>query len=662
MTVPGLNTQQSDAILAVSRITLAGLTERLDAIKQPAEEDLKNAVIGARTALASLESAVEQRRISVLAADLTDASEKVEAAEALARALAAKVPKAAESAKPTPSRAIALMAWALICLTAIAAAVSLVGAQVVRDDHLISESCSTSDPEEPQLCEKEVATHDEDLALSQTRMAAAVALASITVFLGALMVLNPRGARSLGPAVGKDRRLSASLLQTYLWTLIIATVLIWAMVYAFSSKVRGLDDILGDDWTGYLILLGGPFAAAAIAKGTTTFKLADGTIQQVSNDPSTSTAATSPPTTASGSATSPPAPGGSSPTTLGPGQVGATQALGDDDGSFQLVDTQYMLFNLIAMGYVIASVLRNETLPVIPAVLLGLTSGSAAAYAANRAVAKNPPIITSVSPPSARPGTTVRVDGKNLAPGGTSTLNSAGVRVWPTISLTGFAGTVTPLEGWTDERLEFDVPLGAGGGNQQVMITSTAGVQTAPKDLQIVSVTPTTISVEGEVRPEGTLTIVGDGLTERYEVDGIPGAAPVSGPTGKQTITISLPPVISGETVRITLYGSDGLATKTLELPVSKPVITSVARTTNDGLEAFGTGWWSGTSDGCRIRVNGTQLQSPDWGPAADGSGPRQRVTTKPLTNAGIAVADELQVVVVDRLGRASSPYILPKQ
>jgi len=130
--------------------------------------------------------------------------------------------------------------------------------------------------------------------------------------------------------VGKDGRWSTSKLQALLWT--------YAVLFGLASLIVAA--WLGDDtgWTKqeklglqeeYLILLGGPFAAAVLSKAITTQKAKDGTLPK-SEAQETATVG-----------------------------EGLSQVISDDTGDTDLVDTQYFLFNLLALAYFLGSFTFN---------------------------------------------------------------------------------------------------------------------------------------------------------------------------------------------------------------------------------------------------------------------------------------------------------------
>jgi hypothetical protein len=257
----------------------------------------------------------------------------------------------------------------------------------------------------------------------------------------------------LAVALGKDGRLSTGKTVVAVWTTVLALMLVFlsGMVW-FGRLATNL--AFGGDWNDYFLLLGGPFAAAVAAKGIVVKKLQDNpgmkTVTAAAapgalglREPNSTAgptvaghvapaAATEPaPLAATGSATGPaasatppsserggesadaaatststsasssaPPPGG--PSTGGSGPS-ARDLVTSDEGNADLIDTQYVVFSLVAMIYVIgtfaAEVVRHVQagptgltesgalhLPDIPSALLGLTSAAALTYVGNKAV------------------------------------------------------------------------------------------------------------------------------------------------------------------------------------------------------------------------------------------------------------------------------------
>ena len=146
--------------------------------------------------------------------------------------------------------------------------------------------------------------------------------------------------------LGKDGRWSTSKLQPLLWT--------YALLYGLLSLIIAY--FLGDHagWIAqrnagvqqeYLILLGGPFAAAIASKAIVSTKSETGAVQK---------------TDASAVA--------------GPVK-GLGEVVSDDEGNTDLVDLQYFLFNLVTLVFFFGAFAfhLDEGLPKLPGLLVGLT-------------------------------------------------------------------------------------------------------------------------------------------------------------------------------------------------------------------------------------------------------------------------------------------------
>jgi hypothetical protein len=298
----------------------------------------------------------------------------------------------------------------------------------------------------------------------------------------AMLALNPawlglarrssRGFRSV--FTGYDRRTSTSKSLPILWTAVLLYGLVTLLIIDRSAR---LDSHCGDGYWAtalahldpvYLVLIGGPFATAVLAKVTVTNQVRRGDIQKVTAERDVglkgsgskaragtsaagSAAATSPtpagvkapaiPAPAAGAPS--PASGASGASTEGPivpeagepatgptdqppkkpaGQppTGVLDLVTADDGGTDLVDLQYVLFNLLAMGYVLTLFTAHPALglPAIPAQLAALTGTSAATYVTNKATANTRATLSAVSPPHARAEDMVTVYGTNLVPQG----------------------------------------------------------------------------------------------------------------------------------------------------------------------------------------------------------------------------------------------------
>lgn len=251
-----------------------------------------------------------------------------------------------------------------------------------------------------------------------------------------------KGGGVVGFIVGKNNRLSTSQLQILLWTS--ALVFAFGMFVsemAFDIELKDKEGFKGFDET-YLFLLGGPFAAAVLAKFTATIKTDDQTTQQAKADTPT-------------------------------GKDLAT----DDSGATSLTDLQFLLFNLAALAFFAVGFADDpRTLPTIEATLVGLTSISALTYVGGKVVNSNPPSITSVSIVSGGDAgklvagqTVIRVVGKNFLPSGTDKNKDLNATV-----LVG--GTeMGELTLKTNTELQGQVPEGVATGQTTIVVRTAEG-------------------------------------------------------------------------------------------------------------------------------------------------------------------------------------------
>ena len=169
---------------------------------------------------------------------------------------------------------------------------------------------------------------------------------------------------------GKDNRTSTSKTVVFAWTFAIAFGLLSLLIA----------DWLGDSapWNAqvahgiqeeYLLLLGGPFAAAIVAKVAA--------INQTETKPDAPVGAARP-----------------------------EQLVNDDEGNTDLGDFQYILLNLIGLAFFFGAFIADpaEGFPVLPAILTGLVLTSTGGYAAKKLIAQAMPAITSVVPAAAPAG------------------------------------------------------------------------------------------------------------------------------------------------------------------------------------------------------------------------------------------------------------------
>jgi hypothetical protein len=293
--------------------------------------------------------------------------------------------------------------------------------------------------------------------------------------------------------LGADGRLSTSKFQIFLWTMGMAYALAYLTgISVFLNKsVLALNggDTAGTAWSDYLILLGGPFAAGVLAKFAVVSKLTGGSLDKTLvaglSDPSA--IVTSP------AASSTPADGAAAPADSLTKSKGL---LTNDAGNLDLVDAQYLVFNLVAFVYAAAVFISRNfnsavadtvkyDLPLIPAVLLGLTGVSAATYVGNKAVQQSGPRISAIEPTAPAAGTPVIVRGVNLVPPGTA---FAAAQSMTTVLVTGPDGALLASLAPTDvtaTTVTFDLPPNAAGKTVDVTIVTASGLSTAPFALKV---------------------------------------------------------------------------------------------------------------------------------------------------------------------------------
>jgi hypothetical protein len=295
-------------------------------------------------------------------------------------------------------------------------------------------------------------------------------------------VRRQRGAYFRMLYVGQDGRWSTSKLQALLWT--------YAILFAFISlfvadqlglRIEGEGDTIGfgnlDFRDEYLILLGGPFAAAVLAKGLTTSKVENGNLVKVETPTERDVV------------------------------TGFRDVISDDAGRADLVDFQYFMFGLVALVFFAVRLVPNleDGFPDLPAFLAGLTSVSALAYVTKKAVESSTPQITAVVPSTALPRQVVEVRGRFLAPAGSE----------PDVLVDGREAHVTVRETAIDggTRLGVTLPEALAAGEKTLVVAPAGPNATAESKITIVvpMVTGTNpIKVPGA--EDSTFVVTGSGF------------------------------------------------------------------------------------------------------------------------------------------------------
>lgn len=304
--------------------------------------------------------------------------------------------------------------------------------------------------------------------------------------------------------VGQDNRVSTSKVQFALWTVALAWALLVIAFHRFELPPGDLDP-------RYLLLIGFPAGAAVGAKAITTQKVASGTI------------------------TKPDADG-----------ANIADIVTNDSGDLDLGDTQYFMFNLVALtAFFIAFFHNPTTLPALSDTLVGLTSGSAVAYVAKKAATGTSVTITAVSPQKGRAGGPLSIYGTNLCAGRVTTEN-------PTVSVDGVDA---PVQKATDSLVVAKVPSITPGANALTVEVVTPSGQTFTLVNAFTSTQATITAVSPQRGPAGTLlSIYGTNLCDarvsnenpKVSVNGLD--APVQGTATDSLVVVKVPSITPGPT------------------------------------------------------------------------------------------------------------------
>jgi hypothetical protein len=249
--------------------------------------------------------------------------------------------------------------------------------------------------------------------------------------------------------VGKDNRTSTSKAVAFAWTYAVVFGIVALMVAKWLGTPTGWDALTRHGLQEeYLLLLGGPYAAAVLAKAKA---VAD----------------------SQGDSGKPKAPLQS---------ANMRQLVADDAGDGDLGDFQYVLFNVVALAWFLGTFVPHlqAGFPDVPSLLAGLTLTSAGAYSAKKLVSQAAPLLNGLHPPSAPPSaqtvvSQIEIWGRNLlVPGGASGDDTP---VPPTVSIGGrpapVLSTTQPLG---VDHLAVKVPNDAPVGPAKVTVLRADGV------------------------------------------------------------------------------------------------------------------------------------------------------------------------------------------
>jgi hypothetical protein len=287
-----------------------------------------------------------------------------------------------------------------------------------------------------------------------------------------------------GLLVGTDNRVSTSKTTAALWTIILI-YFIASMALIFGRQQDKYRLLIQSISPLYLVLLGGPFAAAVLAKGIVSSAVANQQTQKGQGTP-----------------------------TLG-------DVFSDDDGNTDLIDTQYIAFNILVAAIVVFQFASHPGFgaPVIPNFLAALTGTSAVAYIVNKAVTTgNAPSITQLTPSRVRPEGQVLLYGQNILLQGDDPTQ---VRV----TVGGQEATTEQDPPPTPTSLAFRIQPNAMTGT--VMVTTPSGISTPAAGGTIgnstLTIIPDSIQVSRidslSVIAGGNLALHGGGFFNAVDVD-----------------------------------------------------------------------------------------------------------------------------------------------
>jgi hypothetical protein len=369
------------------------------------------------------------------------------------------------------------------------------------------------------------------VALLKSQWAQAFGTGTVFVGLALLTLIGGTSYGAFSALIGTDGRTSTSKTQAGLWTVVLA----WAIAFLLGRHLfehQPLARVLPQDtWDQYLLVLGGPFAAAVLAKGIVTYQLSNGKLTKE---------------------------------TVGPDAATISQVLQNDANQTSLADSQYFLFNLVAIVYFLVQIARQPVLPTMPAVLLATTSGAAALYVGYKAVSTNKPMISSVVPRTSRPGDLLTINGSNILGGGTPSQVQ--------LQMAQF-GPLTVQGRTTDSQVKATLPSAAPTGAQELFLVSGAGNSSDPYNIWVMADAPVIVGLDQPmVTPGQPITVYGRWFsssqlpavkTVTVQFDG---RNPTQGdiiagadPTKPDSVTVTAPDSLGSSTM-ITVINASGAA------------------------------------------------------------------------------------------------------
>jgi hypothetical protein len=305
---------------------------------------------------------------------------------------------------------------------------------------------------------------------------ALIAAGIVFVILAAVQLITMAARTSFigSVIIGEDGRTSTSKTFILMWTLLVAWALLVLLIagefvpahvcITSGAPAGATHRCQGDEvgllqlgWTNflhaglsgsYLILLGVPAAAGVAAKG----------IAQSQAQSATAVKTVKP-----------------------PGRSGIFTRIAEifsaDDGSTDIADFQYLVFNLITAAYFVSQFLKPDGsgLPTIPDTLLGLTSVSASLYVGKKAVTRTQPTISGVFPTIIQDGQPFTIVGSGLTVDPSSPTN-----VEARVAIDGMPATgVREVAGNLIANAPHNLSVGGGPTTRQLLVLSPYGAITS---------------------------------------------------------------------------------------------------------------------------------------------------------------------------------------
>lgn len=291
-------------------------------------------------------------------------------------------------------------------------------------------------------------------------------LTALLVLILFTVAVRLMGGNLRGFILGKDNRVSTSKVQVVIWTYAIAGALMSLIAATWVGPDTGFDKLTDPDFNfeDYLVLLGGPFAAAVLARAIVGSQVANGE------------------------------------TAKPPGEPSASQVFTNDAGDANLVDCQYLLFNLVALAYFLGAFLESPAggLPDIPTVLFVLTGASAAGYVSNKAIASGKPSVTSVVPAKGQPDTEIEIfgaallfpieEGAEVEAGSPALFHPVRVMIGD-LEAPLVDGSLTHTKSG-DDRLKAKVPASLAAGQYDVKVLNFRGTPSDAKQFHVTALPP----------------------------------------------------------------------------------------------------------------------------------------------------------------------------